>query len=70
MKTEMSYDELMDIWAPLYDATTMVECLRKQMGGLIRDEFMNGLEAKLGRALSPIRERIDEIKKDNPEQFG
>jgi len=60
MKTEMSYEELMNIWAPLHDASTMTASLREKMGGFIRDEFMNELEAKLDSSCPEYSNIADE----------
>ncbi len=62
MKTEMHYDELVGVFAPLWDATQMVKSLSRSI-------FVTKLERTLESAKAPLMEHIKEIEKENPDQF-
>ncbi len=71
MKIEMSYDELVSTYAPMWDASRMIERLKEKIGGDgFADEFITALEFKLDSAQLPLKELIDEIEKENPDQFS
>ena len=71
MKTEISYDDLISAYAPLWDASRMIERLKEKIGGDgFANEFFTALEFKLESAQTPLKERIDEIEKENPDQFS
>ena len=71
MKIEMSYDELLSAYAPLWDASRMIERLKEIAGGDgFADEFFTAMEYKLDTAQAPLKERIDQIEKENPDQFS
>ncbi len=62
MKTEIHYEELISMFAPLWDATQMVKSMS-------RSDFVTELESKLESAKAPLMERIKKIEKENPDQF-
>ncbi len=71
MKIEMSYDELVSAYAPIWDASRMIERLKEKIGGDgFAKEFFTAMEYKLDSAQSPLKKRIDEIEKENPDQFS
>jgi len=71
MKIEMSYDELVSAYAPIWDASRMIERLKEKIGGDgFAKEFFTALEFKLECAQVPLKEHIDEIEKENPDQFS
>ena len=71
MKIEMSYDELVSAYAPIWDASRMIERLKEKAGGDgLADEFFTAMEYKLDSAQAPLKERIDQIEKENPDQFS
>ena len=75
MKTEMSYDDLLGVYAPLWDASRMIE----NMTNMLVDkygaekpaiEIFGTIAEKLESAKAPLKERIDTIVKENPDQFS
>ncbi len=71
MKIEMSYNELVSAYAPIWDASRIIERLKEKIGGDgFAKEFFTAMEYKLDSAQSPLKKRIDEIEKENPDQFG
>ena len=71
MKTDISYDELMSAYAPLWDASRMIERLKEKAGGGgFANEFFTAMEYKLDSAQAPLKDRIDQIVMENPDQFG
>ena len=71
MKTDISYDELMSAYAPLWDASRMVDRLKQRINGdAFANEFFTAMEYKLDSAQAPLKERIDQIVKENPDEFG
>jgi hypothetical protein len=74
MKTEMSYEDLVGAYAPLYDASQFIENAvrvidRKNDDGFAA-EFFDEIQGKLERAKAPLEELIDRIEKENPDQFS
>ena len=71
MKIEMSYDELVSAYAPIWDASRMIERLKEKIGGDgFAKEFFTAMEYKLDSAQTPLKKCIDEIEKENPDQFS
>ena len=63
MNIELSYEELVGVYVPLWDASQMI----KSMGS---SDFVTELADKLDSAKTPIREQIDKIERENPDQFS
>jgi len=63
MNIVLSYEELVSVYAPLWDASQMI----KSMGS---SDFLSELADKLESAKTPIREHIDRIERENPDQFS
>ncbi len=71
MKIEMSYEELVGAYAPIWDASRMIERLKELAGGDgFADEFFTAMEYKLDSAQAPLKKRIDEIEEENPDHFS
>ncbi len=71
LKIEMSYEDLVSAYAPIWDASRMIERLKEKIGGDgFANEFIAALEFKLDSAQVPLKELIDEIEKENPDQFS
>ena len=70
MGTEISYDELMGVYAPLWDVSMMIQNLQKQVTGDNGSEILAIMEGKLQRAKAPLKECIDRIEQENPDQFS
>ena len=62
MNTQVSYDELIGVFASLWDATQMVKSMS-------HSDFVTELESKLESAKAPLVEHIEKIEKENPDQF-
>jgi len=67
LTTEVSYEELVGAWAPLMDVSKALDRLVEKAGGGDIIGFMND---KVKRALEPIKECMDRIEKENPDQFS
>jgi hypothetical protein len=49
----------------------MIDRLKEKMGGGgFADEFFTAMEYKLESAQAPLKERIDQVEKENPDQFS
>jgi len=70
MKTEVQYEELVRVFAPLWDASQMLESLKGVAGGGYGRKFLAALEEKLESAKTPLMEHIEKIEKANPGQFS
>ncbi len=70
MKTEISYDELIGSWAPLVDVSMSFDRLVEKAGGGNAAEIIGVLDAKVKLALEPLKECIERIQKENPDQFS
>ncbi len=62
MKTEISYEELINAYAPLWDASQMLKNSS--------DEIFGEIKRKLETAQAPLLKAITKIEEENPEQFG
>ncbi len=70
MVTQISYDELLHAWAPLADVSIVLDkCLEKAGTGLY-GKMIGAMDDKLKRALEPIKECLDRIEEENPDQFS
>jgi len=71
LKTEISYEDLVSAYAPIWDASRMIERLKEKIGGDgFANEFFTAMEFKLDSAQVPLKELIDEIEKENHDQFS
>ena len=70
MGTEISYDELMGVYAPLWDVSMMIQNLQKQVTGDNGSEILAIMEGKLQREKEPLKECMDRIEEENPDQFS
>ncbi len=70
MKTDISYDELIGAWAPLVDVSMSFDRLVEKAAGGNAAEIIGVLDAKVKRALEPLKECLDRIEKENPDQFS
>ena len=70
MGTEISYDELMGVYAPLWVVSMMIQNLQKQVTGDNGSEILAIMEGKLQREKEPLKECMDRIEKENPDQFS
>ncbi len=70
MGTEISYDELMCAWAPLVDVSRTFDRFMEKSGNGNPGEIIGVLDAKVKRALEPLKECLDRIEEENPDQFS
>ncbi len=68
MGTEVSYEELVHAWAPLMDVSMALDKLVEKGGDA--GEIIGYLDDKVKRALEPLKECIERIEEENPDQFG
>ena len=70
MKTEISHKELVHAWAPLVDVSMTLDRLMEKPGGDNAGEIIGFMDDKVQRALEPLKECIERIEKENPDQFS
>ncbi len=70
LTTEVSYDELIHAWAPLFDVSMALDKLVEKAGGGIAGEIIGGMDDKVKRAMVPLKECMDRIEEENPDQFS
>ncbi len=76
MTTEISYEDLTTIYAPIYDSSTMIENMIRVLSGKPNsddefiDKFFGELGRKLDRAKKPLWDHMMKIENENPKQFG
>ncbi len=69
LTTEVSHKELIHAWAPLMDVSMTLDRILKKAGGNA-GETIGFMDDKVKRALGPLKECIERIEKDNPDQFS
>ncbi len=70
LTTEVSYDELIHAWAPLVDVSMTLDKLVEKAGGGNAGEIVGFMNDKVKRAMVPLKECMDRIKEENPDQFS
>ncbi len=70
LTTEISYDELMHSWAPLADVSMALDEIMASTNGGNASKIIGAIDEKVKRALEPIKECLDRIEQENPDQFG
>ncbi len=70
MKTDISYDELINAWAPLVDVSMALDKLVEKAGSGNAGQIVGFMDDKVKRAMVPLKECMDRIEEENPDQFG
>ena len=76
MTTEISYEDLTTIYAPIYDSSTMIENMIGVVSGKPNsddefiDKFFGEIGRKLERAKKPLWNHMIKIEKEYPDQFS
>ncbi len=70
LTTEVSYDELIHAWAPLFDVSMALDKLVEKGGGGNAGEIVGFMDDKVKRAIVPLKECIDRIEEEKPDQFS
>ncbi len=70
LTTEVSYDELIHAWAPLVDVSMTLDKLVEKAGGGNAGEIVGFMDDKVKRAMVPLKECMDRIEEENPDQFS
>ena len=70
MGTEISYHELIHAWGPLVDVSMALDKLVKKAGGGNAGEIVGFMDDKVKRAMVPLKECMDRIEEENPDQFS
>ncbi len=70
MGTDISYDELMHAWAPLVDVSMALDKLVEKAGTGNADAIIGFMDDKVKRAMVPLKECMDRIEEENPDQFS
>ncbi len=68
MGTEISYDELINAWAPLVDVSVALDKLVEKARNA--GEIVGFMDDKVKRAMVPLKECMDRIEEENPDQFS
>jgi len=70
MGTEISYDELINAWAPLVDVSRALDKLVEKAGGGNAGKLIGFIDGNVKRALEPLQECLDRLEKENPDIFS
>ncbi len=70
MKTDISYDELINAWSPLVDVSMALDRLVEKAGTGNAGEMVGFMDDKVKRAMVPLKECMDRIEEENPDQFS
>ena len=70
MNTEISYHELIGAWAPLADVSMALDRIMEKAGDGNAGEIFGYMDDKVKSALEPLKECIERIEKENPDQFS
>ncbi len=70
LTTEISHKELIHACAPLVDVSMALDRLVEKAGGADVGEIIGFMDDKVKRALEPLKECIERIEKENPDQFS
>jgi hypothetical protein len=70
MTSELSYTELVGIFAPLYDVSTMLGHLKPSIIDSSSEEYYQAIIDKLARSREPLRETIANLEQEHPSVFG
>jgi hypothetical protein len=68
LTTEISHKELIHAWAPLVDVSMTLDKLVEKAGGA--GEIVGFMDDKVKRAMVPLKECMDRIEEENPDQFS
>ncbi len=70
LTTEISHKELIHALAPLVDVSMALDKLVEKAGGGNAGEIIGFMDDNVKRALDPLKECIERIEKENPDQFS
>ncbi len=67
--TQITYEDLMNAWAPLMDVSMALDRILEQVSGDV-GATIGFMDDKVKRALEPLEECLDRIQEENPSAFG
>ncbi len=70
LTTEISHTELIHALSPLLDVSVTLDRLTEKVGGDNGDDLIGFMDDNVKRALEPLKECIERIEKENPDQFS
>ncbi len=70
LTTEISHDELMHAYAPLVDVSIAFDEISASTGTGSGGKIIEFFDGKVKRAMIPLKECLDRIQKENPDQFS
>ncbi len=70
LTTEISQKELIHAWAPLVDVSMALDRLTEKAGGGNDGDIIGFMDDKVKRAMVPLKECMDRIEEENPDQFS
>ncbi len=68
LTTEISHKELIHALSPLLDVSMALDRCLKKAGKA--SKIITYIDGKVKRALEPLKECIERIEKENPDQFS
>ncbi len=70
MTSELSYTELVSIFAPLYDVSIMLGHLKPSIIDSSSEEYYQAIIDKLASSREPLKETIANLEQEHPSVFG
>ena len=70
MGTEISYDELINAWAPLVDVSMALDKIVASTSAGDTGRLIGFIDGNVKRALEPLQECLDRLEKENPDIFS
>ncbi len=70
LTTEISHKELIHALSPLVDVSMTLDRLTEKAGGGNGGDIIGFMDDNVKRALEPLKECIERIQKENPDQFS
>ena len=71
MSVELSYEELMCAYCPLWDAARSIATLKERSNGnKTAEDFLENLDGQIHRAMTILSLSIADLEADNPSAFG
>ncbi len=70
LTSEISHEELIRACAPLVDVSMALDRLTEKAGGGNAGEIVEFMDDKVKRAMVPLKDCVDRIEEENPDQFS
>jgi len=70
LTTQISHDELIDSWAPIFDVSRTMDRLKKKQADGYAGELFGNMDRKIKLAEQTLKACIQRLEKENPDQFS